>query len=93
MLGDPASALCASGPLAWSLGSPGDQAVHWTAAVEVLDPVVVDTEATATWCINLAQRGLQSGAGSCSASIPTLQTSGSPTTRPGPAHPRSPAHP
>lgn len=38
----------APGPLL-SLGSPGDQAVHWAAAIEVLDPVVVDAQVARAW--------------------------------------------
>lgn len=40
------------------LGSPGDQAVHRAATVGILDPVVVDAEAAAAWCRDLAGRGI-----------------------------------
>lgn len=50
--------------LFWFLGSPGDQAIHCTAAVGILDPVVIDTEAAATWCTDLVQRESSGGSGS-----------------------------
>lgn len=41
-----------------ALGSPGDQAVRWTATVEIPDPVVVDAEAAGAWCEDLTGRGI-----------------------------------
>lgn len=44
-------------------GSPGDQAIHWTATVEIPDPVVVDAEAARAWCGDLTRGESSLGVG------------------------------
>lgn len=52
--------------------SPGDQAIHGTAAVEIPDPVVVDAEAARAWCGDLTRGECSLGVGPA----PTQQLTG-----------------
>lgn len=58
-------------------GSPGDQAIHWAASVEIPDPVVVDAEAARAWCGDLTGGECSLGDGPA----PTQQLTG---PQPGP---------